>query len=836
MRFLHFFVVPLPRQKVMWMMKKYLIIVLTGLLFGQTTKAQLVINELMQSNVDCIMDDLNEYPDSWVELYNAGDASVSLKSYRLSLDTRSSAAWRLTGELGAKQYAIVYCDKEASGMHADFRLESGKGGSVYLFKGSDIIDQVTDLPKQPAPNIAYGRKEDGGSEWGYQLVTTPGKKNAGQTTDIILGDPIFSEQGRVVSQGTPLSLVLSLPEGTPEGTKIRYTTDGSEPTDKSTKYTEPIAIAGTTVVRAKLFNDGCLSPRSVTQSYIYLNREMTLPVISITTDEKHLTSDRIGIYVDGSYQPGTSNYKFNWRRPMNFELFDKADAQSAINQLTESRIMGGSSRKYLPRSMIFYANKRFGTKHFDYEFFPDQKPGLTEQKSILLRNSGGDCYYLYMRDAVIQRVMGTYTDIDWQPWRPAIVFINGTYKGILNIRERSTAHYVWANFDHLEDIDLIENWTYVNEGDINKFNEFKTFYGQHGHTREEYEKWMDCVEYINLMVMNLYFGNFDFPGNNSVMWRPRVKDGRWRFVAKDADWGLGLNAEMYPTLNNRCPAYLNAIDWLTTYTANDYWVKKPEYTALFRHMMEDPDLNREFVDRCSIYMGDFLNEKGVRAIWDPMVETIRAEFPYHRALLRETWMNYDVELAVARDWLAQRTGYFYKHLSATYRLGSPIPMTVNLSVENASDMTVRFNGVKLSKGTFDGQFFRERNVTLEGEAPEGKEITGWRLVENNDGSVKESLVEGPVCSFTMPKCSSLTVDAILGDASGINGLPSVNWTWQRDGERLVLSAVPAGVKVQLYDLRGMLIHSVVSEGAEIVLSLSASQFHILKVGDKTLKL
>jgi hypothetical protein len=49
-------------------------------LFGQTTKAQLVINELMQSNVDCIMDDLNDYPDSWVELYNAGDASVSLKS------------------------------------------------------------------------------------------------------------------------------------------------------------------------------------------------------------------------------------------------------------------------------------------------------------------------------------------------------------------------------------------------------------------------------------------------------------------------------------------------------------------------------------------------------------------------------------------------------------------------------------------------------------------------------------------------------------------------------------------------------------------------------------
>ena len=30
-----------------------------------TAHAQLIINELMQSNIDCIMDDINEFPDSW---------------------------------------------------------------------------------------------------------------------------------------------------------------------------------------------------------------------------------------------------------------------------------------------------------------------------------------------------------------------------------------------------------------------------------------------------------------------------------------------------------------------------------------------------------------------------------------------------------------------------------------------------------------------------------------------------------------------------------------------------------------------------------------------------
>lgn len=45
---------------------------------GGGQKVQLRINELMQSNIDCIMDDLNDFPDSWVELYNSGTTSVDL--------------------------------------------------------------------------------------------------------------------------------------------------------------------------------------------------------------------------------------------------------------------------------------------------------------------------------------------------------------------------------------------------------------------------------------------------------------------------------------------------------------------------------------------------------------------------------------------------------------------------------------------------------------------------------------------------------------------------------------------------------------------------------------
>ena len=143
------------------------------------------------------------------------------------------------------------------------------------------------------------------------------------------------------------------------------------------------------------------------------------------------------------------------------------------------------------KSLVVFANKRFGKKRLEYEFFPDQKPGMDNFKSIILRNAGNDFDYLYMRDAVIQRTMAGHTDLDWQAWRPAIVYINGTYKGILNIRERSTADNIYSNYDELEDIDMIENWYDVKEGDMNNWHEFEAFYTEHGHTLEEYAEWID---------------------------------------------------------------------------------------------------------------------------------------------------------------------------------------------------------------------------------------------------------------------------------------------------------------------------------------------------------
>lgn len=726
--------------------------------------AEIVINEIMQSNIDCIMDDLNEFPDSWVELYNDGEEAVNLNEYKLGITDDPAEAYSLPSmTLAAKEFKLVYCDKESRDWHTPFRLESGKGCAVYLFKGSTIVDNITDLKKQPAPNISYGRKSDGGSKYGYQNVPTPGATNCGEVIDRknILGDPVFSVPGQVFESAANLQLQISTPEGTPEEAVIRYTTDGSEPTAASPVITSTgIQINKDQVIRAKIFCDGYLSPRSTVQSYLFLNRRMTLPVVSITTDSRYLNDEKIGIYTNGTYENGKENYKFDWRRPITFEFFDAPRSESALNQLCETRIQGGASRGSQIKSLALYANKRFGEKIFDYEFFPEDKPEQTNFKSLILRNAGNDFDYLYMRDAIIQRTMAKHVDVDWQAWRPAIIYINGQYKGIQNIRERSNDHNIYTNYDGLEDVEVIENWWDVKTGDGSLFYDFKNFYTNHGMTLADFEKRMDVSEFIDVMIAELYFNNLDAPGNNFCIWRPTAEGGRWRVILKDIDYTMGLYGDPY---NYQILNWVNNADFDQNHNwgANGY-----DGTRLFRRMMENDDCRNMLIDRCCVYMGDFLNYNGVWEVWQPMDELIKEEYPKHRALINPWWPNYNDERNNAQNWLRNRTSFFYNHLCSYYNAGSPMPLQVNkgLTSDDLEKIKVTINDIPLSKNTFDGKMPQNREVRLSGE-----NVAQWVMTSYTSANgLQKKTYQGPTLTFNMPNCQYVKIEAVVGDPQGID--------------------------------------------------------------------
>ena len=677
-------------------------------------------------------------------------------------------------------YVIIYCDKEEKGLHTSFRLESDKVGNLYLFQGSAIVSSVVGIPVMPAPDVAYGRKTtDDGDIWGYELKPTPGNPNEGDMVAAtqILGAPEFGQKGFVSSSAFDFYLTLSKPVRTPEGAYITYTMDGSEPTAESTRYTTPIRIKTTNtdnnrtkVIRAKVFCDGYLSPVSTAQSYIYHPREMKIPIISILTKNAYIYDNAIGIYPNNK----DKDHQVDWRRPINIEMFISENSESVFNQLGETRIQGGQSRANKLKSMAIYANKRFGPKNkrFSYEFFPDQKPGVTEFKSFSLRDGGNDFSDLYFRDLIIQRTMGEHT---------AVLYINGEYMGMLNIRERSNEDNIESNYG-IEDMDMVEiSHEKVNNVDqfIEEFkgsedetfyNNFKTFYSQTGHTLAEYEEWLDVSEYLNVVIMNLFYGNNDWPGNNTVFWRPCTDAGRWRVIVKDVDFGLGL----YGKSNN-----YNMIDLLYNPQnhPNDKWAFTEPATRLLKNMLEDPGILNLFIDKCCVFMGDFMNGTGTGEIIDKIQTEAMEEFVAHRDKYNpgstDWWGNWvpadnrtDItnKFTAAKNWAQGRPNNFINHLKNKWGLGDPIPVTINKEVTAAEvPDKVLVNNIKLTKGVFDGKLFYNRNITLEGNTNDDSNIyvDKWEIKTTANNRVTTSYSEGATYTFNVPSCTKLSINAIV---------------------------------------------------------------------------
>lgn len=747
------------------------------------------ITEIMQSNIDGIVDDSNEFPDSWVELYNDGGSAVNLKDYQLGDGPKAKKACNLPDYmLGAHAYAVIYCDKDEDkgAWHMSFRLESGKDGIVYLFKNKEPIDSLVEIPKMAAPNISYGRAH-ASDKVGFFRHATPNAQNEEKVykKDKILPDPVFSTPGQVYTKEGYHRVVLTIPEDAPEGTYMRLTFDGTEPTETNGTTIQSGNIYNfdkTTIFRVRLFHEDYLSPISRTESYLFLGHETDMPVISLVGQDKYFYDDKFGILVKGNYVDWQENFRFDWRRPVALEFFEGTGQEAVLHQLCETRVHGNASRGFGLKSMAVYANKRFGEKRLEYEFFPDQKPGLTDFKSIILHNSGNDFDYLYFRDALMQKSMGLYQDLDWMASRPTIVFINGKYMGTLTIRERSNEDHIYTNYNELEDITMIENWGELKCGDWNHWSQFKDFMATPGHTLKEYEQLIDVTEFINYEVLEMFYNNVDWPGNNIVWWRPiDAETGYkpvWRVLAKDMDFGLGIY---------NMPADYNMWEYMynPNYDPEHNWANRPEHTAFFRYAMQDKDYQDLFINKALVYLGDFLRYDRVVPLLDASVDAIQPEYTkYHRPIYNQWWPNYNDEYRIALNWLRSRHENFVEHMGKRYDQGAKGKVTIEF--EDAENAEVTINGVGLTEASWDGYWFLNREMDIQVTWADGAQTQVKKTIQKADF---------PLILKVTKTMSDLKTEKLKG---GEADSPKYRKIWSENGVKLMVNGKAINVLGQEY--------------------------------------
>lgn len=684
-----------------------------------------LINEIMQSNVQSLMVE-HDFPDSWVELYNAGDTLVSLTGWRIGPGPDASYAYTLPEAVIAPHgHQLIYCDKKGQGLHADFRLDAD-GGMLCLFDSCGLMIDSLAYDAMPAPDVAYGRSWDGDSLWQHELMASPGAANAGGGSEILAPNPVFSLMGQLMTE--PGELTVSLPADSPEDAALYWTLDGSEPDEGSPHGSQlQLNIDHSVVVRAKVMAPGMLQRPSTAHAYIFHPRQTDIPIVSLATPDDYLFGEVEGI-LSGLATDTMPNYRQLWRRPVavQYLAWDTAASDVSIHQWAEVAVGGATSRDLAQKTLKLYAHKRFGTKRLKGHLWAD-KPEVDRVKSLMLRNGGSRSDGGMIHDAVAQRIFGWHlASLDWQAYEPVICYINGTYRGVFELRERSDEDYVAANYG-TEDIELTKSFYRGGEA-WNRV--YKRAVAGAGY--DELSQLIDMENAADYLATEIFVANTDWPDNNAAAWRPTAEGGRWRFILKDLD-----QFSFYPTEKNFLRyLFLDGEEGAKPLSNGHY-----RHHRVFCALNALPEFRQMLIDRLMTYLGDFLRPTVTLALFEEMAARIEPELsPTKEVWGRDpslAWVHHQWDSI--RSYLQHRPMDLYEDMADYYQLGRVIPLVVH-----RADVAVSIGGVGLTEGDFEGACFSDHDLRLLADSPD----CGWQLnTHYTDGSMLETTLDAPSITY-----------------------------------------------------------------------------------------
>lgn len=579
-----------------------------------------VINEILASNTTILPDqDFGLYRD-WIELFNNTDSLIQLGGYYLTDDSLEITKWQIPNgsELASNTGMIIWADGEDLSdreLHTNFKL-SKDGEWLGLFSPEhELIDSLL-FPEQDT-DVSFGRTLE---EWKYFGTPTPGKENETWQSEtlVYIKTPKFSLNGGFYPGAQTIGL-----SSTEQNVEIRYTFDGSIPDINSNLYEDPFSLGSTVVVKARVFKEGFLPSKVVTKTY-FIDEKTSLPVFSISTDPSNFWDDNIGIYTIGtnglSFWGVNANYWQDWERPSHIEFFE--DDKELAFSMNAGIAINGARRNTLQKSFRIFARDEYGDPLIQYKIFP-YKP-INEFKSLILRNGGyPEFRHTMFRDGMMQQLLTGEMDIDNQAYRPAVVFINGEYFGIYNIREKQNEDYLYYNHGvDPANIDLLESNQTIVEGDRDHYQAMLGFINDSNISESEVydsvKSLMEINEYINYQISEIYFANIDWPANNIKYWRPKTPDGKWRWMMFDVESGFQLWANYDH----------NSIEFATDSNSTT-WNNAPWSTFLLRTLLKNDEFKNEFVQKFALHLNTTFKPERVLNFIDSLKGKITDEIPEH---------------------------------------------------------------------------------------------------------------------------------------------------------------------------------------------------------------
>jgi len=530
----------------------------------------------------------------WIELYNPTDVAVNLEGWSLTDNDDIFNKWIFPAvSIEPKGYLLVLASGEdvtnpGERLQASFKLSaSGEYLGLYDASGSMVSEFDPEYPSQPL-GTSYGWAD---SESAYQVFadSTPGGPNSDMSLSGEVGDTSFSVDRGFFDEPFEVEITCET-----EGASIRYTLDGSTPSDSNGNlYTGPISVTTTTLLRAQAYKDDYLPSNVDTHTYIFiadvikqdnapegfpstlkwtgnpdlpadyemdpevtedplykdLMREslLSIPTISLVTNLEHLYDRDTGLY-QNPQQHGEA-----WERPVSVELLYPS-GKNGFQVNAGLRIQGGHTRSpsNSPKHSFRIAfRSEYGPGKLDFPLFPE--PDSTEEfDTIVLRSHGNQAWThhngfrgnnrgraQYVRDQFAKDLQGI-TGAPYVHNIYAFLYLDGVFWGLYNPTERATGGYGESYFGgDKDDYDALNSGELL-DGTEDAWNVLMNLVNQNLSNMDRYHEIseiLDLTAFTDYMLLNHWGGNEDWDHHNWYALRSRVEPGaKWFFYAWDNEF------------------------------------------------------------------------------------------------------------------------------------------------------------------------------------------------------------------------------------------------------------------------------------------------------------
>ncbi len=433
-----------------------------------------------------------------------------------------------------------------------------------------------------------------------------------------------------------------------------------------------------------------------------VNQNHHLPIVALTVDSNDFFPPN-GIYVGhmipdsaGGHpktvgkawdkQPITAHAQFFFNKELKEELELDLKTYGGMTLGWKEKSLQLSARKQIHRE------SKINVKAFRQQPF-------RKYQHLVLRTSGNDQNKTRLKDMSISMVADDIK-VNTKASRSVVLYINGQYWGIHNLREKVNGDYFRYRYGWKKGT----FWEIQGSGFRDPtYKSLIDYVRAHYKDDDFYQRVSDSIDvenFFNYNIIETFISNVDYRGNVRFF---KPSGGKWKWVLYDVDLACDNSFLSRNFIRDR------------TFPVSQHWYNPPYAIDLLKHMLMNDKFKARFIKQYNYLMASKLRPSNFIAKIDQNIEVMQPEFERHwkrrGQLYRETSSSWNSQIRRLKSFLEKRPPSAIRHLREVFKLAEPVGLKVTQNINHFNALSMNESEVYVNE--IDGSFFTEYTQRLQ---------------------------------------------------------------------------------------------------------------------------